>query len=445
MRLEFIANAGCVITLRSGRTILVDPWMTDGAYYGSWYNFPPLSAESLQRYRALKPDFIYVSHLHPDHLDRVALAAYSRETPIIIGRLGHNHLRRSMAGIGFTDIREMPLDEFVEVTDAKVCIVSSFGTSGDGYVDETHYALDTSIWVRDANGEQLFHAVDNVVSPDDGDRLAKKFGSPDLALLPYSGASGFPHAFPAYDSAKKAELRDRVKFSRLDLFCSVAGTLRPKVAVPVAGSHVTGGRLAKYCEYLHQATPAEVEARWRVKGPPGVQLHHLATGDIIECKTGDVQENPKAPFRRYTHADRLSYAMALGSRPLAFERIAIPEDFEIPWTRLLDRARGSLWRHQQRLNLFPAVDLELVIRRQGSGGSMRGDDLKYSFAFDREVGVAIGNRAYIRFYIDSRLLLMLLVGAANWNNAEVSSQIECERDPDRHEPTLHSLMSFFML
>jgi UDP-MurNAc hydroxylase len=446
MKIEFIANASVLVRFRDGRTVLVDPWLSDGIYYGSWYNFPPVRPEAIARYCGVKPDYIYISHLHPDHMDQVTLASYPTRTPVIIGALGHDHLRRAIAGIGFTDIRELPLDRVADFDGVSVCIISSFEGTGDGYIDQTAYVLDTSLWLRETDGRQVFHAVDNPMKPADGERLKRTFGSPDLAFLPYSGASlyPYPHAFPSYDAATKAQHRDRVKASRLHLFCSLANTLRPRVAVPCAGSYIMGGRIAHYSEYLHQATPDEIQTAWERSGPSGVVLRHLATGDVIDCDTGDVVENSDALFRRYTHEQRLSYALTLADRPLMHDLLMIPGGFTVPLERMLHKARAKLWDHQQRLRIFPPVDLELVVRPSPKVSALtRG--LQYSFAFDREAGPALGNRAYLRFRIDATLLVMALIGAANWNNIEIGALVECDRKPDEHMPTLHSLMSFFML
>ncbi|HTO83379.1 MAG TPA: hypothetical protein VMQ73_14135, partial [Methylomirabilota bacterium] len=95
--------------------------------------------------------------------------------------------------------------------------------------------------------------------------------------------------------------------------------------------------------------------------------------------------------------------------------------------------------------LFPAVDLEVIVRASPGFGREQGSETQYLFAFDREQPGEIGGRAFLRFKIDASLLLMQLAGAANWNNIEIAALVECERVPDKHDPTLHSLMSFFIL
>ena len=445
VNVEFIANASVLICLRDGRNLLVDPWLSHGIYYGSWYNFPPLAADAIARYRALKPDYIYISHLHPDHLDPATLADFPASTPILIGDLGHDHLRRSIARLGFTDIRELPLGELVKLDGADICILPGFDETADGHVDETSYELDTSLWLTDQDGRQLFHAIDSPTKPCDAGNLRRRFGAPDIAFLPCAGASFYPHAFPRYDAATKRRHRDRVKSERLRAFCAIARALRPRVAVPCTGSYVMAGRIAHYTEYLHQGTPDEIAAAWERCGPQDVALRLLATGDVIDGETGTVVENEMAPFRRYSVDERVRYAGTLRDRPLFHDDIAIPECFAVNFARLLAKARANLWRHQQRLGVFPAVDLELIVEPSDNARGLARQQQTYSFRFDQETGPAVGDRPYLRFRIDAPLLLMALIGAANWNNIEIGALVECEREPDQHMPTLHSLMSFFVL
>ena len=92
MKVQFATNASFLIELESGMRILTDPWYSGGIYYGSWYNYPPLSASQKEFFLASKPDLIYVSHLHPDHLDPVTLAKFDKSTPIVIGKFPYPHL-----------------------------------------------------------------------------------------------------------------------------------------------------------------------------------------------------------------------------------------------------------------------------------------------------------------------------------------------------------------
>ena len=63
MRIQYLTSASVIIHDKN-TSILCDPWLVDGEYYGSWCHFPELN---------FKPedfnyvDYIYLSHIHPDH------------------------------------------------------------------------------------------------------------------------------------------------------------------------------------------------------------------------------------------------------------------------------------------------------------------------------------------------------------------------------------------
>ena len=64
MKFKFIGNAGGIFTGSKGTKILCDPWIVDGVFEGSWYNYPPLKTKLSD---IQDVDGIYVSHIHPDH------------------------------------------------------------------------------------------------------------------------------------------------------------------------------------------------------------------------------------------------------------------------------------------------------------------------------------------------------------------------------------------
>lgn len=428
VKVEYVANAGFVLTLSDGRVLLTDPWMSDGAYYGSWYNYPPLSDELRERYTSLRPDWIYISHLHPDHLDTKTLRQYPLDTPVVIGLLPHRHLHRSISQLGFTRIVELPLDEPTDVDGIEMTVLDQFATAPG---DEVDYVIDTSLVVRDSDGTLLLNVVDNPMTLQAARGVVAQFGHPDVAILPYSGASFYPHAFAYADDDKDirtAQLRER----NLDHFAELATIMGARFVIPASGSYVMGGRLASYNRWLHQANPDQLRSRW-----DGLTV--LGPGDWLDTESGEEMSSGRAEF---TTSERMAYGLTVADRPLAQDGVLIPADFRLPWPRLLMRARANLWRAQAQRDIFPPTLVELHIR---PSAGVPGIDFTYGFALDEEKGNAAGERARVTFTIDASLLLMILVGAAIWNNAEIGALIEVDRSPDVYDPTVHSLMSFFTL
>ena len=104
MKVEWFRSATVGVTSNSGTSILCDPWLTDGAFLGSWYHFPPLQGFEFQEVLGRPWDAVYVSHLHADHFDRKFLAALARRQPectVVIPHFAHSWLRRAVESCGF--------------------------------------------------------------------------------------------------------------------------------------------------------------------------------------------------------------------------------------------------------------------------------------------------------------------------------------------------------
>ena len=80
MKIKKFGSATILIET-SDTKILCDPWLTDGAYYGAWCNFPPINLDDCD---FSDVDYVYVSHIHPDHFDPNTIALLDKSTPIVI-------------------------------------------------------------------------------------------------------------------------------------------------------------------------------------------------------------------------------------------------------------------------------------------------------------------------------------------------------------------------
>lgn len=440
MKIEFITNASALATLNGGRTVLFDPWYSDGIIHGSWYNFPPLADKD--KHLSLKPSFIYVSHIHQDHLDARTLMHYPKDAEIWIGKLPHPHLESKIRSLGFRNVRLFELGRPTPHEGLTVTIFGDFSGASFGQADAVDYAIDTSLHVRDEDGRSLFNVNDNTIQVRNAEEIRRELGVPDVSMVPASGASIYPHGMRHYSAAEKERLTAELRTRMLKRFIDVSRTLGSPFVIPAAGTYVMGGSLAPFSRYLHQPTGSDLEKTWAESKMAGQKLAHLYEGDVLDAGTGNISRNPKALFRDYTAEDRLQYALTLSGKPLDHEKAVLPEGFEYRWPALLKKARQTMWKHQKNYDSFPKWDAKLVLE----GAPIE----PFYFAFDapdEKNGPAqrSAERGLITFYIDYRLMTMVLLSAAHWNNIEAGAQVNVEREPDRYEPTVHSLMSFFHL
>ena len=76
MKITHISSATVLIENKSTK-ILTDPWLIGDVYYGSWTHYPPLEDSSLSQLNDV--DYIYISHIHPDHMSRETLEKLNPE------------------------------------------------------------------------------------------------------------------------------------------------------------------------------------------------------------------------------------------------------------------------------------------------------------------------------------------------------------------------------
>lgn len=224
MRATSIGHAGIFIETRQG-TILCDPWFNP-AFFGSWFVFPrndqlphPLRDEILH------PSYLYISHLHGDHLDEKWLREnIPRHTPVLLPGFPTNELERRLRSLGF--------DTFVHTEDG---IETDLG---DGLTIAIH--VETSITDGPAGDSALVvsdgvHRIvdQNDCRPSNLDAL-RSHGPVDQHWLQFSGAIWYPMVYEESPETMRQliDLKVESQFSRALRYVEA---LDARAVVPSAG------------------------------------------------------------------------------------------------------------------------------------------------------------------------------------------------------------------
>lgn len=224
MRATSIGHAGIFIETRQG-TILCDPWFNP-AFFGSWFVFPrndglphPLRDEILH------PSYLYISHLHGDHLDEKWLSEnIPRHTPVLLPDFPTNELERRLRSLGF--------DTFVHTTNGVETDL------GDGLTVAIH--VETSITDGPAGDSALVvsDGVHRIVDQNDcrpSDLHALRSHGPiDQHWIQYSGAIWYPMVYEESPETMRqlVDLKVESQFSRALRYVEA---LDARAVVPSAG------------------------------------------------------------------------------------------------------------------------------------------------------------------------------------------------------------------
>ncbi len=220
MEVTYIGHAA-IMMHSGGKTILMDPWLTDPTYHGSWFHYPPLEigVDDLP-----KIDYLYISHEHPDHFDPPTLERLDKNVPVIIANFGRKRFRDRLQKVGFTNITEL---EFQTDYRPAGCPMTFRLIPPDRAWD------DSAILVRDDR-----HAILNVNDCHLDDTTLSELGQQfaiDLAFLTFTGASQYPNCFD-FSPEVRRERSLASKHSHMEEFVHWAKLLQTKRAVPAAGN-----------------------------------------------------------------------------------------------------------------------------------------------------------------------------------------------------------------
>jgi UDP-MurNAc hydroxylase len=223
VRATSTGHAGILIETPHG-SILCDPWFVP-AFFGSWFVFPRndrLPPELVARIE--RPDYLYISHLHGDHLDEAFLAGHvDRDATVLLPDYPTAELESRLRSLGF--------DRFVRTVNAEpltldgleiTIYVETSITDGPGG-DSALVVADGSSRLADLNDCRLH----------DPSVLTAQ-GPVDQLWLQYSGAIWYPMVYELPDDQRRQLARAKIEsqFARATRYVEAVDA---RVVVPAAG------------------------------------------------------------------------------------------------------------------------------------------------------------------------------------------------------------------
>ena len=181
MKITFLGHAGLYLETRHG-SILCDPWFNP-AYFASWVPFP--SNQELDPATFGRPDYLYVSHVHRDHLDRDFLRDHvSKDATVILPDHPLDLVHRELEALGFSRFVETKTNVPLRLGGLRVMTVCTIFPA-DGPLGDSALAVD--------DGEvRIFDQNDARPVDLDG---AHDFGRFDAHLVQFSGAIWYPMVY----------------------------------------------------------------------------------------------------------------------------------------------------------------------------------------------------------------------------------------------------------
>ena len=419
---EFIANACGVFTGKDGTRILCDPWIENGVFEGSWYHYPPLTTAPEDLHHV---DAIYLSHIHPDHFDE-RFFEFEKNTPIIVLDDRFNFLPKKLNELGFHNLLRVKNEETIAFNELSITLFAPF-TKHPFHEAAVGDLIDSAMLIE-CNGTRAFNSNDNKPTPESCIALRERFGTIDLAMLNYNGASPYPAKFSNLSNAEKKTEHNRILDRNIVYMHNLVETLKPRMVLPFAGAYILGGHLSHLNDYLGTTTWDICAEKLNEIGLSSAEVVLLREHDVLNIEAGETNRVYK-PLDA-THMEQ--YIQQVSGDTYPYESDSVPESAQI----IADLETASDRMRQRMTRAGITSDRTVTIDVDGSA-----IQIHPTFSTDTDLNAT----PRLACSLDPRLLRRILDRVSHWNNAEIGCHVEFNRVPNEYQPDLHTALQFLHL
>ena len=265
MKFQILSHAGLLVADGS-KTLVCDPWIVGSTYWRSWWNYPPVSPELLA---SVKPDYVYLTHIHWDHFHGPSLRRFDRATPILVPKGHLGRLKRDLRTIGFKNVVELRHGEAFDITPAFRIYSYQF------------FPMPDSGLVVECDGVTLFNANDSKFMGMPLAQIVRRHSPIDFVFRSHSSANS-RLCFEVTDSPEQM-VDDPNSYIRS--FAAFAQKTHARYAVPFASNHCYLHRETFHLNRTIQ-TPFAIKEHFEQQGITSPRIAVMLSGDSWSSKDG---------------------------------------------------------------------------------------------------------------------------------------------------------------
>jgi UDP-MurNAc hydroxylase len=425
--------------------ILFDLWLTKGIYEGGWSPYPMILPQEVDTYLS-GATHLFISHIHEDHFDLVAINHLSREICVIVPDVYPNHvIVNKLKKLGFKNIMAPPPQQsinlgrnvYIEVVDA----MNSFAQESNIY-KEIHekpiFSCDTGVIVQNDETCIVLLSDNTPYCPQNAGISLKHMKHADLLAFPYNGAaSDYPLCYVDFSEADLINLSNQREAKRERAVISFLREVSPKLIMPYSSDFAVMGPMAKrFLCFENEWWFSKKEAANRYQNALQIPSIAMFPGDsLVMDSEKNKFVNGKREFSTIRDDLRDNYypiPKVLQMYPSASSATVLQEKAQAAVTNMfyhMDKLGGiySQWVLAIQFSLaelpFLIVDLDKRIFLE-------------KLPTDRKVLTCILPSNYFEAILDRK---------SHWNNAQLSFQLLWKRVPNEYNHYLYGALNFFHL
>lgn len=265
MQLQVLSHAGLLVKNSAGKKLVCDPWLIGSSYWRSWWNYPPVSKETITN---LNPDVIYITHIHWDHFHGPSLKLFDKNTKIIVPKGNYTRNKDDLNSLGFKNVTELKHGESYKIDEGFEIVSYQFGIF-----------LDSALLIN-CDGQKIMNLNDSKHMGLTLKQITENHKPIDFVFRSHSSANS-RMSFELID--KPDEIIDDVNRYIQD-FTNTAIAVGAKYAIPFASNHCHLHKDSWKYNTLVQ-TPIMVEEYFKKHNIKSPQLVVMVSGDTYDSAT----------------------------------------------------------------------------------------------------------------------------------------------------------------
>ncbi len=430
MQLTNLGGATAIME-HNGKRILFDPWLNEGIFHGAWCHYPPLKIglHELGRF-----DYIYISHIHEDHCAPGTIQHLNKDAEVIIMDRKPNLVVEFLHDYSFK-FKKVHLIKPRTPTKISDDFVVDMLTADPRH--KYNFLVDSAL-IMNWDGFVVYNANDCPPYEEGVNYLLTTYKKINLALLPYTGGSGYPACYVNLSEEVKKKEKERINREGLNLFLETVKTLAPEYIFPFADQYAIAGSRSHLNRYMaHPPCPGFVEKPFQ-KAKINSELLLLNSAQTFDFKNR--KKNPQEPYRHFSEKDREEYIQS-DLIPKRYDYEGFNLSHSVHFDRLVQYARIRLLSHQEKDKYFPNFSYYLDV-----------PDRKERFRIplaektaQKVEWAAPLKTPYLRVSARSTLMALLLLGHISWNIADAALFLDYDRVPNKYDPEIHAFINYLRI
>jgi hypothetical protein len=437
--------ANSFISVKSGNTILTcDPWIGKTNDNG-WCSYPIIDFKKINK-EIFNSHYIYISHLHCDHLDFKTLKKFKNsKMKFIIKKFVNPVLKNRLKKFFKNDIIEVePFKEKKINNELSVAIIPQIVGNSDNLEDNIQYDMDTSILIYSKKHDKVFYNnVDNTLNLQVLKKInlfAKKTfkNKIDIFTCGLGAASEYPQAFLNINRNIEKNLIVKKSLKNIKKYLNY---LKPKIYFPSGGIYTIYGKYSNLNKYIAQPSFSEIyDTSKKLK----TKVYDLLGGSSLIIDKSNIYVN-KAKFtdekkfkeKFILRTKNMKYYYKTSSNLIDLKKL----DF------LFDNAKINYKNILKKYNIVPnwiinfKVFKNLEINKNCFINNKKSKLLKI-YKIDYKKSNQSKKIPKLECYLECSLFKSLLKRRFPWNTSLSGSTILFKRYPNKFYPDMVSSLNF---